>query len=392
MNSNNKTTSKIRLWGRSGAWDFVPFSFAVGLFFVFAASLVAQVYPTKLGDLNVDGQVDVRDLVLLLNHLNRSQPATPEITSSLLPFANINQDAFINQQDVDALTEIILGTRPVQEFPFARVLETSPASGEAGVTVTRETVFRLTQPLGTNSLVTKSNLYATFGGRQILARCELSSDRRTVTLFYQENLPASARVRVTLVGSNLRDFLGRPFDLDGDGQPGGIAQVDFDTLSNTPIPGTAVIGQVFASEQIPAGTNSASSQTNFLNRPLAGVTITVDGTDLFAVYEAAGEIIRRAREGGGPSLLECKMVRFHGHFEGDAQTYRAPGELDDIRANSDCMKKLAAQVTAAGVISAGELAAIDAEVMALIESAVEQAKAAPLPTLADLTTDVYVSY
>src|SRR5918912_532723 len=61
--------------------------------------------------------------------------------------------------------------------------------------------------------------------------------------------------------------------------------------------------------------------------------VTVDGTDFFAVYEAAGEIIKRAREGGGPALLECKMVRFHGHFEGDAQTYRAKGELEDIRAN-----------------------------------------------------------
>ena len=88
----------------------------------------------------------------------------------------------------------------------------------------------------------------------------------------------------------------------------------------------------------------------------------------------------------------CALPIFHGHFEGDAQTYRAPGELDDIRSNSDCLKKLSAQVTAAGVISAGELAAIDGEVLALIESAVQQAKAAPLPTLADLTTDVYVSY
>jgi pyruvate dehydrogenase E1 component alpha subunit len=120
--------------------------------------------------------------------------------------------------------------------------------------------------------------------------------------------------------------------------------------------------------------------------------ITVDGTDFFAVYEAAGEIIRRAREGGGPSLLECKMVRFYGHFEGDAQTYRAPGELDDIRANQDCLKKFAAQVTGAGVVTASELKSIDDQVLALIEDAVKQAKAAPLPTLADLTTDVYVSY
>jgi pyruvate dehydrogenase E1 component alpha subunit len=120
--------------------------------------------------------------------------------------------------------------------------------------------------------------------------------------------------------------------------------------------------------------------------------ITVDGTDFFAVYEAAGEIIRRAREGGGPSLLECKMVRFHGHFEGDAQTYRGKGELDDIRANQDCIKKFSAAVTGAGVIQAAELKDIDHDVLGLIENAVKQAKAAPLPSLADLTTDVYVSY
>ncbi len=120
--------------------------------------------------------------------------------------------------------------------------------------------------------------------------------------------------------------------------------------------------------------------------------VTVDGTDFFGVFEAAGEIIARARDGGGPSLLECKMVRFYGHFEGDAQTYRAPGELDEIRANQDCIKKFISQVTAAGILASAELAVIDSQVVALIESAVEQAKAAPLPVAADLTTDVYVSY
>ena len=120
--------------------------------------------------------------------------------------------------------------------------------------------------------------------------------------------------------------------------------------------------------------------------------ITVDGTDFFAVYEAAGEIIRRAREGGGPSLLECKTVRFFGHCEGDAQTYRPEGEIENARANIDCLKKFAAQVTSPGVISAAELEAIDKSVLALIEDSVVKAKAAPLPTEADLTTDVYVSY
>lgn len=120
--------------------------------------------------------------------------------------------------------------------------------------------------------------------------------------------------------------------------------------------------------------------------------ISVDGTDFFAVYEAAGEVIRRAREGGGPSLLECKMIRFFGHFEGDAQTYKAKGENEDNRASRDCLKLFATGVTEAGVIGSGELEAIDREVLQLIDQAVESAKAAPLPTPQDLATDVYVSY
>lgn len=120
--------------------------------------------------------------------------------------------------------------------------------------------------------------------------------------------------------------------------------------------------------------------------------VTVDGTDLFAVHEAAGEVISRARSGGGPALLECQMVRFYGHFEGDAQTYRGEGELDDIRENRDCLKNLSAQIISAGVVQSSDLEAIDREVLDLIEVAIAEAKAAPLPTEADLLTDVYVSY
>jgi pyruvate dehydrogenase E1 component alpha subunit len=120
--------------------------------------------------------------------------------------------------------------------------------------------------------------------------------------------------------------------------------------------------------------------------------VTVDGLDFFAVYEAAGEIIKRAREGGGPALLECKMFRMFGHFEGDQQTYRAKGELEDIRVNKDCIKMFSQRVTEAGVIGRGDLDAIDREIVAQIQDAVASAKAAPLPTAADLLTDVYYSY
>jgi len=120
--------------------------------------------------------------------------------------------------------------------------------------------------------------------------------------------------------------------------------------------------------------------------------VTVDGTDFFAVYEAAGEIIKRAREGGGPAFLECKMVRFFGHFEGDAQTYRAKGENEENRANKDCLKIFRSKVTKAGVISDAELNKIDDQVLARIEASIQKAKGDPLPTAKDLLTDVYVRY
>lgn len=120
--------------------------------------------------------------------------------------------------------------------------------------------------------------------------------------------------------------------------------------------------------------------------------VTVDGTDFFAVYEAAGEIIKRAREGGGPALLECKTVRFFGHFEGDAQTYKAKGENEHNRAHRDCLKLFGARVTAAGIVADADLALIDREVAALIDDAVDTAKGAPLPGARELTTDVYVAY
>lgn len=120
--------------------------------------------------------------------------------------------------------------------------------------------------------------------------------------------------------------------------------------------------------------------------------VTVDGTDFFAVYEAAGEIIKRAREGGGPALLECKMVRFFGHFEGDQQTYRGKGEVEQIRAQRDCLKLFTEKVLEAGVIKKAELEAIDKDVLKLIEEAVVAAKAAPMPAPAELLTDVYVAY
>ncbi|HZA81486.1 MAG TPA: thiamine pyrophosphate-dependent dehydrogenase E1 component subunit alpha [Actinomycetes bacterium] len=120
--------------------------------------------------------------------------------------------------------------------------------------------------------------------------------------------------------------------------------------------------------------------------------VVVDGHDLFAVHEAAGEAIARARAGGGPSLIECRVNRYYGHFEGDQQTYRAPGEVDEIRRTRDCLELFTRRVTSAGLVDADELRRVDEEVGRLIDGAVATAKAAADPDPADLLTDVYVRY
>lgn len=119
--------------------------------------------------------------------------------------------------------------------------------------------------------------------------------------------------------------------------------------------------------------------------------VIVDGFDFFAVYEAAGEAIQRAREGGGPTLIEVKFTRYFGHFEGDQQTYRA-SEVANARENLDCLKRFRGRVTETAQVEAAKLDAVDAQVADLIDAAVDEAKAAPKPTAADLETDVYVSY
>ena len=116
-----------------------------------------------------------------------------------------------------------------------------------------------------------------------------------------------------------------------------------------------------------------------------------DGSDFFAVHAAMQRAIAHARAGNGPSAIEAATTRFYGHFEGDPQLYRAKDEVRRQRETMDCLKRFRAVAAEHGLATA-ELDAIDAEVLALIDAAVADAKAAPPPSEAELTTDVYHSY
>jgi pyruvate dehydrogenase E1 component alpha subunit len=136
------------------------------------------------------------------------------------------------------------------------------------------------------------------------------------------------------------------------------------------------------------GTDSIAGRAAAFGMP----ALTVDGHDFFAVYEAVGEAVARARRGEGPAFIECEVNRYFGHFEGDAQTYRGPDEAQKIRESRDCITGFVGTVVDGGQVDASELAAIDGEVADLIDGAVRTAKSDPKPTAEDLLTDVYVSY
>jgi TPP-dependent pyruvate/acetoin dehydrogenase alpha subunit len=119
-------------------------------------------------------------------------------------------------------------------------------------------------------------------------------------------------------------------------------------------------------------------------------SVKVDGTDFFAVYDAAEQAIARARNGDGPSVIEATARRWFGHFEGDAAAYFAKGEIDALRENSDPLKIFQSKVE--NSVSRQELAAIDSEVSKLVDSAVELARSSAFPSIDTLLTDVYVSY
>jgi acetoin:2,6-dichlorophenolindophenol oxidoreductase subunit alpha len=118
----------------------------------------------------------------------------------------------------------------------------------------------------------------------------------------------------------------------------------------------------------------------------------VDGVDFFAVHEAAGEAVARARRGDGPTLLHIEAPRYYGHFSGDPDTYRTTEEKLRMRRERDCLAHFRSRVVAARLITREAFDAIDGDVAAVIDRAVDAARAAPPPPRAALEADVYVRY
>src|SRR5579863_9027972 len=116
-------------------------------------------------------------------------------------------------------------------------------------------------------------------------------------------------------------------------------------------------------------------------------SIIIDGQDADAVYRSAVAAYDKARAGDGPSLIECLTYRYSGHSRADPAKYRPEGELEKWK-ERDPIKIYRERLRQFGVADS-VIAGIETEVKREVDDATEKCKAAPMPPLDILTTDVY---
>lgn len=113
-------------------------------------------------------------------------------------------------------------------------------------------------------------------------------------------------------------------------------------------------------------------------------SVTVDGNDVLAVHAAIADAVRRAREGGGPSFVECLTHRLRGHYEGSASEY----DRTEIE-NHDVVRLFGNSLVDSGDLTLEEVRRIAAAARDRVAAAAAAALDAPWPDAAEVSTQVY---
>jgi len=117
----------------------------------------------------------------------------------------------------------------------------------------------------------------------------------------------------------------------------------------------------------------------------------VDGMDVMAVRRAVGEAVERARNGGGPTLIEAKTYRYYGHSRSDPRAYRTREEEEAWR-QRDPIDTFARKLVESGVCTQKEIDALEIKVEDQIDAAQEFALNSPFPDPSELEDFVYVPF
>jgi TPP-dependent pyruvate/acetoin dehydrogenase alpha subunit len=116
--------------------------------------------------------------------------------------------------------------------------------------------------------------------------------------------------------------------------------------------------------------------------------ITIDGTDVTAVYDACKEAVDRARRGGGPTLIESLSMRMHGHSASDDASY-VPKEMLDSWKKRDPILRFEGELVKQSILNDEEGRALGDNIRQKIEEAVHEAEASPYPDGPEAAEGVY---
>ncbi len=114
--------------------------------------------------------------------------------------------------------------------------------------------------------------------------------------------------------------------------------------------------------------------------------VRVDGMDVVEVYKAAQEAVERAKNGEGPTLIECDTYRKYGHFEGDEQKVKSP---NDRNADKNATEDFKRQALEEGWLTEEEVDEIEKAAEQAVEDAVKYADESELPDVDSLHEDVF---
>ena len=116
---------------------------------------------------------------------------------------------------------------------------------------------------------------------------------------------------------------------------------------------------------------------------------TIDGMSPEAVHEGVGRAVKRAREKGGPTLLEIKTYRYKGHSISDPQKYRTKEEVDEYKGR-DPIQMVLKTIMDNKFATKAEIEAVNKRVDAIVEESVKFAEESPWPDDSEVLKDVYV--
>src|SRR6266498_4900550 len=115
----------------------------------------------------------------------------------------------------------------------------------------------------------------------------------------------------------------------------------------------------------------------------------VDGMTPEPVHDAVARAVKRAREKGGPTLLEMKTYRYKGHSISDPAKYRTKKEVEEYK-ERDPITQVLRTIQENKFATDEEIAAIDDRINKVVEESVKFAEESPWPDISELTKDVYM--